>query len=67
MANDPVRRDEYTYFRDETNRRLEDLDDRFEAHLKDERDGRRWTWQQILTATGAAVALIGLFLENRGK
>ena len=67
MADEPVRRWEFEQIMKGVDRRIESLETDFDNHLKAEKDGRRWTWQQVWAAIGAAAVLGGLFLEVRAK
>lgn len=73
-----IRRGEWDRFREDVNRRLERLEREVE-HLetehdtdmdqlsRDKRDGRRWTWQQIVAAAAAAATVGGFWIEARGR
>lgn len=72
-----IRRGEWDRFREDVNRRLDRLEritDALETEHdtdmdqlnRDRRDGRRWTWQQIVAAAAAAATVGGFYLEARG-
>ena len=73
-----IRRGEWDRFREDVNRRLERLEREVESleteHetdmdelSRDKRDGRRWTWQQIVAAAAAAATVGGFWFEARGR